>query len=64
MQALEMLGKLEQVAGNVRMALNIIAGIRAELIRTEKDRNIWNFTAMGRAQTWRQRWKKIEIQLR
>ncbi len=43
-QALESLGKLEQVAGNVRMALNnISAGNRADLIRTEKDRNICTF---------------------
>jgi hypothetical protein len=45
-QALETLGKLEQVAGNVRMTLDKLVGIRADLIRTEKDWKKWTFTEL------------------
>ena len=48
-QALETLGKLEQVAGNVRMTLDKLVGIRADLIRTEKDWKNWTFTELVEA---------------
>ena len=48
-QALETLGKLEQVAGNVRMTLDKLVGIRADLIRTEKDWKKWTFTELVEA---------------
>ncbi len=48
-QALETLGKLEQVAGNVRMTLDKLVGIRADLIRTEKDWENWTFTELVEA---------------
>ena len=50
-QALETLGKLEQVACNVRMTLDKLVGIRirADLIRTEKDWKKWTFTELVEA---------------
>lgn len=48
-QALDTLGKLEQVAGNVRSTLDKLLGIRADLIRAEKDRKSWTFTELVEA---------------
>ena len=49
MQALETLGKLEQVAGNVRMTLDKSVGSRADLIITEKDWKKSTFTELVEA---------------
>ena len=48
-QALETLEKLEQVAGNVRMTLDKLVGIQADLIRTEKDWKKWTSTELVEA---------------
>jgi hypothetical protein len=48
-QALETLGKLEQVTGNVRMTLDKLVDIRADLIRTERDWKKWTFTELVEA---------------
>ena len=48
-QALETLGKLEQIAGNVRMTLDKLVGIRADLFRTEKDWKKWTCTELVEA---------------
>ena len=46
---METLAKLEQVAGNVRLTLYKLVGIRADLIRTEKDWKKWTFTELVEA---------------
>ena len=48
-QALGTLGKLEQVASNVRLTMDKLVGIRADLIRTEKDWKSWTFTELVEA---------------
>ncbi|XP_028394878.1 uncharacterized protein LOC114519022 [Dendronephthya gigantea] len=48
-QALETLGKLEEVVGNVRMTLDKLVGVRADLIRTDRDWKKWTFTELVEA---------------
>ena len=48
-QALETLGKLGDVAGNVRLTLDKLEGIRGDLIRTEENWNQWTFKELVEA---------------
>ena len=45
-QALDTLGKLEQVRGKVRMILDKLDGIRADLTRTDEKWKEWDFHAL------------------
>ena len=48
-QALETLGKLGDVAGNVRLTLDKLEGIRGDLIRTEENWKKWTFKELVEA---------------
>ena len=55
-QALETFGKLGDVAGNVRMTLDKLEGIRADLTRTSPEWKKWNFPDLVEAlQQWIER---------
>ena len=43
-QALQTLGKLNEINGYVRNALNKLAVIRADLVRTDNNWQGWNFS--------------------
>lgn len=48
-QALEMMGKLGEVNGYVRMTLNKLEGIRGDLVRTDDDWQEWRFLQLVEA---------------
>ena len=48
-QALETLGKLEQVNGAVSMTLEILPGIRGDLVRTDPEWENWDFSKVSEA---------------
>ena len=42
-QALETMGKLKEINGYVRLTLDKLQGVRADLVRTDDDLQDWNF---------------------
>ena len=55
-EALDTLGKLEQVRGNVRMTLDKLDGIRADLTRTDEKWKEWDFNDLLEAlRLWTER---------
>ena len=55
-QVLETLGKLKEVNGYVRMSINILSGIRGNLVRTDENWQEWDFTKFVYAlQEWTER---------
>ena len=48
-QALETMGKFEEVNGYVRMTLNKLEGIRGDLVRTDDDWQEWKFDQLVEA---------------
>lgn len=55
-QSLETLGKLKDVAGNVRAVLDKLKGIKADLVRGHESWQDWNFAQLLQAL---KRWKDI-----
>ena len=55
-QALETMKKLDQVNGNVSMAMDKLPGIRGDLVRTDPDWETWDFVKLSEAlQQWTRR---------
>ena len=55
-QSLEMLGKLTEVSGYVRMTLDKLEGIRSDLVRTDDDWQSWKFPQLIEAlRKWAER---------
>ena len=55
-QALETLGKLKEVNGNVRMSIDKLEGIRSDLVRTDDDWQTWDFpNFMDALRKWTER---------
>ena len=48
-QALETMGKLEQISGNVFMSLDKLSGIRGDLVRTDLEWKSWDFIKLSEA---------------
>ncbi len=48
-QALETMGKLSEINGNVSMTLEKLAGIRGDLVRTDSDWESWDFVKLVEA---------------
>ena len=48
-EALETMGKLQEIKGNVRMTLDKLPGIRADLVRLDNDWKSWGFVQVVEA---------------
>ena len=48
-QALETMGKLKEINGDVRITLDELQGIRADLVRTDDDWQDWKFPQLVEA---------------
>ena len=48
-QALETIGKLDLIGGNVSMTLDKLSGIRGDLVRTDTEWETWDFTKLTEA---------------
>ena len=48
-QALETMGKLDLISGNVSMTLDNLSGIRGDLVRTDPEWETWDFTNLTEA---------------
>ena len=48
-QALETIGKLDLISGNVSMTLDKLSGIRGDLVRTDPEWKTWDFRNLTEA---------------
>ena len=48
-QALEAMGKLSQISGNVSMTLDKLSSIRGDLVRTDPDWESWDYVKLVEA---------------
>ena len=62
-QSLEMLGKLKEISGYVRMSIDKLQGIRGDLVRTDDNWREWDFPKLVEAlRKWTER-NPVELEL-